>query len=481
MNKEMNQKTFLILFVVIVIIAFFMRFYMLDIKVLHHDEGVEQNIFIQPLLESKGLVWDYDRKGLAYHFLSSIFINKLGLSTFSLRFTPALFGSLTVLLLFFLKDYIGKVGVLFSSIFLAVSPIFIYYSRFYSAWPFFDFFLLLLLITVFKFIKKSSLDTLCLIFLLIAILLNLILEAFIIFIFIAFSYIYLNYLLDPNFREEFWHFLKQISVKELILGLFVLIAVFITIQSSFFLQFSNIIKLTTVFSDLAKKAIESGHNKPFFYYFTILYPFEIGLLLISLVGLIFFKKDKISAFFIYWSLASLFIFSLISYKTNWTLTVIIFPLFLLAGNTLDYLIKRFPRQNKKILIVALIFILLSLYFGIEQNYLSVNNFKVNKIGYVETSTDIYRLIQDIKDYENLHKNAKILISAQSYWPLPVYLNNFSVWYESLTETNKLELANYPDYAIFIANKDQLDKVAENFETKEYELRQNYYLTVLYKK
>lgn len=100
---------------------------------------------------------------------------------------------------------------------------------------------------------------------------------------------------------------------------------------------------------------------------------------------------------------------------------------------------------------------------------------------METSTDIYRLIQDIKDYENLHKNAKILINAQSYWPLPVYLNNFSVWYESLTETNKLELANYPDYAIFIANKDQLDKVAENFETKEYELRQNYYLTVLYKK
>jgi hypothetical protein len=148
---------------------------------------------------------------------------------------------------------------------------------------------------------------------------------------------------------------------------------------------------------------------------------------------------------------------------------------------LDYLIKRFPRQNKKILIVALIFILLSLSFGIEQNYLSVNNFKVNKIGYVETSTDIYRLIQDIKDYENLHKNAKILISAQSYWPLPVYLNNFSVWYETLTETDKLGLADYPDYSVFIANKDQLDKVAENFETKEYELRQNYYLTVLYKK
>jgi len=213
----MSKKVFLYTFTLIIILAFFLRFYNLDIKPMHHDEGVQQHYYIQPLLENRAL--DYlgtEYHGLLPHFLSYPFIKIFGISPFSLRFTGSLFGALTIFLLFFLRKYIGNMGVLFSAAFLAISPIFVYYSRQYTGYPFYIFFLLLFIIFGLKFFDEQKRHYLYFAAATAALILN-INEAFLIFIFILAAFLYINYLFKEDSFNEKLNTLKKIKLKYFIL------------------------------------------------------------------------------------------------------------------------------------------------------------------------------------------------------------------------------------------------------------------------
>ena len=178
-----------------------------------------------------------------------------------------------------------------------------------------------------------------------------------------------------------------------------------------------------------------------------------------------------SAFVIFWAILNLLILTLISYKTNWVLTIFIFPLVLSAGIAGDYLIKK--SRIYSILIAFLI--ILTLIFSIQQNFVYVNNFDKNKLGYVETSKDINRIIYEIQEYP---ENGKILITAESYWPLPFYLQDYPLMYLSI---DKINFTEYKDYDIFIIEKRQLPENISEFTIDEFEMRQNYNLDVLFRK
>ena len=249
------------------------------------------------------------------------------------------------------------------------------------------------------------------------------------------------------------------------------------IQSSFFSHYENITNLPAGFFKVIKKTTDTGHNKPFFYYLKILFPFEIGLLIINAFGLFYFKKNNFSKFLIYWSLASFSIFSLIPYKTNWVVYVLIFPLFLLSGSTIDYFSKTF-RKNNIIFMVLAVFFAVNLFFCIEQNFIVVNDLKHNKIGYVETTTDIFELRKDIHNYIYSNHNTNILITSDNYWPIPIFLDNCMTAYK--TNIENLNLLDYPAFDIFIVNQKQFDKNIKGFKRKKYQLRNNYFLNVFFK-
>jgi uncharacterized protein (TIGR03663 family) len=380
------------------------------------------------------------------------------------------FGTLTVALLYFLKDYIGKIGVLFSALFLAVSPTFVYYSRQYTGYPFFLFFLLWLIIVVLKFLKEFKTHQIYLIFILSAILFN-INETFVVFLFVVFAFSYINHLFDKNFLKKL---LKKIKWKHVFLGTLVFVIVFVALHTSFFSVMSNLNRLLDVQSDIATKSVSTGHNKPFIYYFTILFPYEFGLLLIGFIGLLMFNRDRFSLFIILWSIVYLGLFSIVSYKTNWTLLVIAFPLILLFGNTLNYLFGRF--KSKSIIVLGILLVLISFILSVQQNYLVFNDFERNDIGYVESSPDLNRLAYDVKNYAK-SDDIRILITAHAYWPLPSYLKEYDLMY--FTEVKRVNLSS--DYDVFISDKRQVGKDLSGFDVKEYTMRNNYAVRVLYRK
>ena len=64
-----------------------------------------------------------------FHFQAIIFF-LFGISDFSVRIAPALFGTLLIASTYYLKDVIGKIGILFVALLLTFSPTHLYFSRF---------------------------------------------------------------------------------------------------------------------------------------------------------------------------------------------------------------------------------------------------------------------------------------------------------------------------------------------------------------
>ncbi len=135
-------------------IAVFLRFVALTIKPLHHDEGVN-GWFLTNLFRDG--VYKYDPAnyhGPTLYYISLAFTKVFGLETYSIRASVAVWGVLVVILAFFLRRYIGKIGSLFAALFLALSPGMVYISRYFIHEMFFVFLSLGVVVSVVFFIEQ---------------------------------------------------------------------------------------------------------------------------------------------------------------------------------------------------------------------------------------------------------------------------------------------------------------------------------------
>ncbi len=134
-------------------VAMFLRFYWLELKPLHHDEGVN-GYFLTNLFRNGEYKYDPSNyHGPDLYYLSLAFSKVFGLQTVSIRASVAIFGVFTVVLAFFLKRYIGKIGSLAAALFLALSPGMVYISRYFIHEILFVFFSFGIVVAVLYFIE----------------------------------------------------------------------------------------------------------------------------------------------------------------------------------------------------------------------------------------------------------------------------------------------------------------------------------------
>ncbi len=155
-SKKVPETWWVISCILITAIAAFLRFFMLALKPLHHDEGVNGHFLTNLFREG---VYKYDPSnyhGPDLYYLSLAFANVFGLNTWSVRSSVAIFGVLTVVLAFFLHRYIGKIGSLAAGLFLALSPGMVYISRYFIHEILFIFFSLSLVVALLYFIEKRK-------------------------------------------------------------------------------------------------------------------------------------------------------------------------------------------------------------------------------------------------------------------------------------------------------------------------------------
>lgn len=167
MNMKNRLTSFLL--IAIIVLAAGLRLYKLDSvpPALSWDEAAfgvnayylanygrdEYGKFLPMYFRSFG-----DDKHPVHIYITSLFVKMLGLTEFSVRLPSALFGIFSVLLIFFLAKLLFKselVGLI-SSLFLAISPYNIHFSRFNHEANFTLFFFLLALLLFFLSFNKRG-------------------------------------------------------------------------------------------------------------------------------------------------------------------------------------------------------------------------------------------------------------------------------------------------------------------------------------
>jgi len=154
MNKRHFESC---IFFSIIIFAFFLRLYHLDERVLHQDEAAVGYITYKLFNDS---IYSYDPSfhGPFMYYVTSEIYRILGDTIYSSRLLPAILGASMILLLIPFRRYLGNSGMLFAAFFLALSPSFLYYSRFYREDIFISFFTMLALTCAVKYAEAFDKD-----------------------------------------------------------------------------------------------------------------------------------------------------------------------------------------------------------------------------------------------------------------------------------------------------------------------------------
>ena len=117
---ELSQKikqffTFERLFILIFILTIFLRFWQLDLKLLHHDEAIHA-WFSYELLTKGSWIYDPSYHGPFLYYVTAGMFSLFGDSDLVARLLPSLFGALLIPLVYCIYriGYIDKKQTLFS-------------------------------------------------------------------------------------------------------------------------------------------------------------------------------------------------------------------------------------------------------------------------------------------------------------------------------------------------------------------------------
>ncbi len=447
---ESNRTKFKIndglIFVIVIFFAFFLRTYKLDNRPLHVDEAVHAVKFGE-LLEDGYYKYDpIEYHGPTLNYLTLLSSTLSGIQSFedlneyTIRLVPDIIAVLFILLLALMLPHEKNLSKLLAVALLAISPIFVFYSRYYIQEVLLVSFTYSFIIVFYKYLlsKKVSLVVFA------GILAGLVFatkETSIIILGTGIFSALILYLLDNNIR-------KKISFPVSHIFIFLVSSIFVSIlfYSSFFSNNGGIFDSLKTFTNYFTKAgANSDHIHPWFYYLKLLlysnndkiFFSEIFLFLFSLIGIYFsfFSKNENRGFTIFkflslFSLLQLFVYSAIPYKTPWLALNFWIGFLILAAFGITRIYFILDRKASKIIITS--FVALILFHNLWQTYNT--NYKYpyqpeNPFTYSQATLDVVTLAQritDIADFIPEEKNILIDVVApgSDYWPLPWYLRKF---------------------------------------------------------
>ena len=157
-SQKLKQLfTFERIFIVLLILAFVLRFWQLDLKLLHHDEAIHSWFSFRLLTEN---TWAYDPSyhGPFLYFVTAGMFSVFGASDLVARLLPSLFGVLLIPLVYcvYRLGYISRIQTLLVSLFIAVSSDMVYFYRFLRHDIFMLFFTFLIIVALFYYFERQQ-------------------------------------------------------------------------------------------------------------------------------------------------------------------------------------------------------------------------------------------------------------------------------------------------------------------------------------
>jgi uncharacterized protein (TIGR03663 family) len=437
-------------FFLIVILAFILRFAVLDLKLLHHDEAIHA-WFSYDLLTKGAWMYDPSYHGPFLYYVTAGMFSLFGASDLVARLLPSLFGALLIPLVYcvYRLGYLDKKQALVAALFLAVSPDMVYFSRFLRHDIFMLFFTFLLVVALLYYFDRGQ--TRFAILAAIATAGSLCCKEempVILLIFAAFFIIAVwrgRFVLPAQWKAD------------LIMGVLIVITIMSVLYSAFGGHVGTLVGEQFQMNTTGwYKAIEhwtAMHNEqrlggPWFFYIPLLMLYELPVLILAITGTLQFlasgvdftslcrrirnsiryrtfslttgdlvdahnrqvrtqqqanpKSDEFFRFCIWWMLLSMAFYGYVQEKVPWLLIHQLLPMTFVAVYRLNW-------QKVAFAIIGTIF-LVAMTWHVAFVPMDINE----PIVQVQNSEDM-RVVMDMIDHSD-----RVVLASKNYWPLPWY-------------------------------------------------------------
>lgn len=458
------EKTVCVIaFILAALVAAWLRFDQIGVKPFHHDEGVNSHFLLN--LSAPGGGYKYNPEnyhGPTLYYIALPVLRVLGATDLALRFTPALFGVLTVIMVWLLRKHLGPIGTPVAAFMMALSPGLVYFSRDFIHEMSFGCFSLGVVVGAWRFAesKNSAWLTLTAISagLLFATKETAIITA-VVLITAAVCAAFWEIMRRPGGRREIpvAHEVRRDclaiapSLDQALGAIIIFLFINVFFYSSFFTNLQGVSDaIKSVFLWTSRSGSE--HKKEFLYYIGILLKLELPMLIGSLLAGIFIVRrgTRFWLFVAAWTLGLALAYSIIAYKTPWLMISFMIPMALLSGHAAQRIYSAAPLSSIKMLCAGALVVVLILNFRMactvnfdkyddnsnDSGYVAGLRRNLDLIpkddglyGYVYAQTDreIFELIKTIKsETDKLPSgvDTPIYVAMPEYWPLPWYFRDY---------------------------------------------------------
>jgi uncharacterized protein (TIGR03663 family) len=338
LSHSKDKYALILFFLIILNLAAFLRFYDLDLRPLHHDEGYNAKWALKIKENAPNTMGPGGRHGPLPHFLDALSFALLGDDDFSLRFFASLCGVVLLAFLYPFKGWLGQTGMGGSALLLGLSPLMIYFSRFAINEIFLVLFTLVLALATFSWIFEGKKYY----FLLVAAAWSLMVatkETWIINLLTLGGTVVITYYLH---RQTLPPLNSKSRLTWPIFGVGVILSLFLVaaFYTTFFTKIQGLNALYHYHLFWFSQGLSGGgHIHSFATYSTQLFLWELPILVLAVISFVLWLKfkDLVGTYLAFWAFFTFLVYSLVKYKTPWLIINILAPLGLLAGRSLEYL------------------------------------------------------------------------------------------------------------------------------------------------
>jgi uncharacterized protein (TIGR03663 family) len=470
-----KASTAVALFVLALVLTLVTRFFYLERRVMHTDEAVQAEIYLAPMLgggayeyhaaDGHGPLLVYSTRALCW--LTGV-DSPAELSETLLRLTPALYSLALVLIVWLMADGLGRGATVWTMLFAAVSPMLVYYSRYFIMEVPLVFMTTLAIAAGWRYAVSRHPGWMALLGAAVG-LMHVAKETFLIQLIAAVLALLATWGLEFFLSGTgFGQITRRTSRSHASLVMPIVLAAAVATAVSFLLFSGFLSKPAQFFDSLrsyvayAQRAEGAGHAKPWWWYAALLWGrrdadgFVIGewpLVLLAAVGAgkAFFappsryENVRLQRFLALYTAALVCGYSLIAYKTPWSILGAQHAIILLAGIGAATLLNipwgpiyRFVVWSA---LAATVAYLASQVW--RQNYRWPADPAHNPYAYSHTSPDLLRLVRQVNDAAaarggNPKDFTVFIIHPESGHPLPWYFRHLGGGAtNSLPEDNSL--------------------------------------------
>ena len=452
---EFSQKikrffSFERIFILIFIIALFVRFWQLDLKLLHHDEAIHA-WFSYELLTTGAWAYDPSYHGPFLYYVTAGMFALFGDSDLVARLLPALFGTLIIPLVYSIHriGYIDKKQTLIAALLLALSPEMIYFSRFLRHDIFMLFFTLLLVAAILYYFEYGQTRYAVIAAIAIGGALSCKEEMPVILLIFASFFIYgvwrRKFTLPPDWKYD------------CILGVFIVFVIMSVLYSAFGSHLDTLIGQNFALNTTGwYKAIEhwvAMHNQqrlggPLYFYIPFYVLYEVPIFILAIIGTLqllgkgldpslfirrlknrikyritavptaelaaislqqlknqeqgFTKSDLFFSFCVYWMILVMIFYAFVGEKVPWLIIPQLLPMCFVAVYKLNW-------QKMVFAIIGCLFLAVMTW------HVAFIPADINEpIVQVQNSEDLRYVMQLIDASDH------VVVASKNYWPLPWY-------------------------------------------------------------